>query len=239
MFPLSYSDKLLGALAIHYVDKNHLIGEDEISLLNTVANQIAIAIHQAKLYKITKIQAERETVLRKIVETIGKSVDINQMKSQIVKEIGEFLDVDRCIIHQIDQKTGKFNVIDEFSEYKILDDLASYVGVDLETPTLKFFRQMYINKEEIIAPNWPEYFADFENVDVKTIKWIESLDIKSNYVFPIIYQEKLLAVFYLTYTKKYKKLSDFDLRAIRLLVNQISIALHLANSDKVTQSITK
>lgn len=56
--PLYCGGKLLGALAVHYVDKNHSITEDEISLLNTVANQIVIAIYQAKLYRIARGKAE-------------------------------------------------------------------------------------------------------------------------------------------------------------------------------------
>lgn len=63
-FPLYYSDELLGALAIHYVNKDHLITDEEINLISTVANQIIIAIHQSKLYhELKQTAAYQDAIL--------------------------------------------------------------------------------------------------------------------------------------------------------------------------------
>lgn len=171
---------------------------------------------------------KRENLLRGIVNTIRNTLDIKDMKKQIVKEIGVFLKVERCIIHQIDPKTGKFFIIDEFSEYRAVGEIASYVGIDIERPKLKFFKKMFLSKSEMIAPDFPKYLQGLKDVSQKSKKWIESLNIKSDYVFPIIYQGQMLATLYLTYTKEYVSLSEEDLSALRFIVNHIGIALNQA-----------
>lgn len=240
-FPIVSQGKLLGFYGIEY-EKSTNLNQPLIDLLTTLAEQTAIAMKQANLYQNEKKTSERETLVRNIIETIRSTLDINKMKKQIVTEIGKSFNAERCIIHQTNQKTGKFEIIDEFSEYKSMENLVSYIGIDIENQNLSFFRDMFSAGKEMIAPNWPEYLASAENINEDTKKWLESLDIKSNYVFPIMFQNKLLAVFYMTYTQRYEHLSESDLSAIRLLTNQIAIALNQAElyqKEKMTAEVEK
>lgn len=231
---ISRKDELLW-LVLHYTKKDPKLSEEQKKLLETIAYQIDIAFEQIKLYNNAQKQAEREKSLSKIINVIRSSLDINKMKKQIATEIGKSFNVERCVIHQINQKTGKFEIIDEFSEYKELDNILSYVGIDIETPKLKFFKDLFSTKHEMIAPNWPEYLANLENVPQETKEWIKTLDIKSDYVFPIMFQDKLLATLYLTYTQKYETLSEDDLNDLRMLTNQVAIAIYQANLYNTTQ----
>lgn len=238
--PIYYTNQLLGILVIHYTSRKGAFSIEELQLTRTLAGQIGIALHQSSLFNKVIENAERQELLSAITNTIRSSLDSNQMKKRLVTELGKFLNAERCIIHQIDQNTGKFDIIDEFSEYKALDHLVSYVGIDIEQPYLKFFRDLYINKNEMIAPNWPEYLEKLENVNQETKDWIKTLDIKSDYVFPVIYQDKLLASIYLTYTNNYKYLSENELNSVRFLVDQFGIALHQSELyDTVKQTAEK
>lgn len=63
-FPLYYSDNLLGALTIHYVTTMHTITDEEMDLLNNIANQISLAIHQANLYaQLTQKSKDQDAIL--------------------------------------------------------------------------------------------------------------------------------------------------------------------------------
>lgn len=246
-FPLYYKNELLGALAMHYIKSTSNLEDDDVDLLKDIANQIAIELYQSNLHKRAQGRVKRESILRDIVETIRSTLDLNEMKKQIVTQIGKAFNVERCIIHQVNPDTQKFYIIDEFSEYIALDEISSYVGIDIERPSLNFFREMFSSGKEMIVPNWPDYLDKLEDVSDKTKEWIRSLDIKSDYVFPIIFDNKLLATFYLTYTQNYKNFSEEDLNDLRLLTNQIGIALNqaesyekqkeLAEREKITREI--
>lgn len=52
--PLHYGDQMLGALVVHYIERDHSLQQAEINLLNSIAAQISVVIHQEKLYKNLK-----------------------------------------------------------------------------------------------------------------------------------------------------------------------------------------
>ncbi|WP_094671829.1 EAL domain-containing protein, partial [Hydrocoleum sp. CS-953] len=62
--PLLYQDTYLGGIILHQCDRERLWSEDELSLLKSIADHCAIAIHQAELYQ----QAQTEIAERKRVE---------------------------------------------------------------------------------------------------------------------------------------------------------------------------
>ncbi len=62
--PLLYQDTYLGGIILHQCDQERQWTEDELSLLKSIADHCAIAIHQAELYE----QAQTEIAERKRVE---------------------------------------------------------------------------------------------------------------------------------------------------------------------------
>ncbi len=62
--PLLYQDTYLGGILLHQCDRERLWTEDELSLLKSIADHCAIAIHQAELYE----QAQTEIAERNRVE---------------------------------------------------------------------------------------------------------------------------------------------------------------------------
>lgn len=67
VYPLHYSDEFLGNLAIHYSDNNHFILDEETLLIADIADQIALALHQAKLYdELKRTTANQNAILNNI-----------------------------------------------------------------------------------------------------------------------------------------------------------------------------
>lgn len=227
MFTLTYDNELMGAFAFEF-DKPNAYTDEDIEFIKTIVDHSTVAINQAQLHKKEQQALEIESLLVKITDNISNIIDLNHIKKHLVNDIGKFLKTDRCIIHQTDQKTGLFKTIDEFSEYKTSDNLISYIGQNLEYPRFKYFKDLYINRKELIAPNWPEFLENIESIDKETKNWLKTYDIKSNYAFLVLFQDKLLAVLHLTYTKNYKFLSENELKTISFLCKQFGIALKQA-----------
>ena len=82
--------------------------KDEITLLQTIADQIYIAIKQSELFETVKQTADREKLLRQIIETIRNTLDIKKVKKSIVKEMGKVFNADRCYFRAFNKKTDKF-----------------------------------------------------------------------------------------------------------------------------------
>ncbi|MBW4541883.1 MAG: GAF domain-containing protein [Myxacorys chilensis ATA2-1-KO14] len=100
--PILYSTRLWGLLIAHQCDQPRQWSEDEIQLLKQLADQVAIAIHQADLYRQTQLElAERqraEAALQKLNQELEQRV---QERTQALQQQAEQERLLRVIIQNI------------------------------------------------------------------------------------------------------------------------------------------
>lgn len=233
--PLYYSGDFLGVLSIHYV-KEHEIGDDEINLLNMVANQTAIAIHQAKLYKMTQINAEREKLIASVVSKIISTFDINQIK-QMVNDIGIITKADRCYFVEVDVEKMKGIPLDYESEYLASPDIKSVIGYDFPTDDVEMFLSIFLEKRDLVVFDYAN-IPELQSEQYKGIKrYSELFQLKNSIAMPFYYMGKLTAVLVIEYVKEKVIPSEDDLEFLRILGNQVGTAfsqIQLYNTMKQT-----
>ncbi|MBD2104522.1 GAF domain-containing protein [Leptolyngbya sp. FACHB-261] len=86
----------------------------DITLAQTVGDQLSVAITQAELYQQTRyaaqqaqIRARREQALNAVVTAIRSSLDLDQILNQAVKGLAQALQADRCLLFiRPDYSTG-------------------------------------------------------------------------------------------------------------------------------------
>ncbi len=72
--------------------------EDEITLVETLTEQLGAALESARLYQETQRREARERVTREITEDIRRSVDIEMILQSAVTSLGEALGVPRTYV---------------------------------------------------------------------------------------------------------------------------------------------
>ena len=214
-----YNDILLGALLIHYVEEDHYITEDEINTLSLIVNQVAIAIHQAKLYDITKIQTEREKIGRDIVEILRSTLDKNIIKHLFVKNIGLLFNANRVFFSDYDPKANMYLPIDKNSEYLSSIQEKSFVDFDFSDESIRGFIQPLLEKRELKILSWDEYISDKPKTDILITRF-ENANVKSSYNLPVLYQEQIMGYFCIEFTKEICHLSNEDVNRIRNICTQ-------------------
>lgn len=226
-FPLYYHDELLGTLSIHYVTERHHIGADEIDFINLIANQVAIAIYQARLYKKIQLQAERERISRSIIEILRSTLDKKIIKNLFVKSIGKYFSADRVFFSEFDSKSNKNLPVDSRSEFLSSPDEKSFVNYDLSGPITGGHIQPLVEKRELIIPNWNEYVKKTSKTP-EFISLYADANIKSSYGFPVLYEGRKMGYFCIDFTHKIVELWDEDINRIRSICTQAGIALYHA-----------
>ncbi len=181
---------------------------------------------QSKQEMIIKAN-QRESLVRRILDTLRSFLDLNSIKSKIVTELGKALKPDVCFIVNYNFNTDKF-FVDEFSEYKASEESRSFVGFDMEAPWVEKFVQTFKDMYGINFANVDNYI--FENNLSGTLeeRFLREYNIKSAYVNPILYANKMLGYVVLLYTQDYKDLSTSDINFIKVIATQAGIALHQA-----------
>ncbi|MDD3436765.1 MAG: PocR ligand-binding domain-containing protein [Candidatus Gastranaerophilales bacterium] len=226
IFPIKKGKDEWGILTISYIYEYKTWNESEISLLETILEQIYIAIKQAELYENEKIMLERERISRNIIEILRSSIDKKIIKKLFVKNIGKFFGADRVFFSEYNVKNKSYLPVDKDSEYLSNIGEKSFIGYDWSKPEIRNYIQPLLEKREIKIANWEEYIQNHPEMNEAFRTLYEDLDIKSSYNFPVLYQDEIIGHFCLEFTQQVCKLSEEDFEKIRSICTQAGIALY-------------
>lgn len=89
--PIKLRDQVIGVLDLQETDENRSWLEDEITLVEAVAEQLGLALENARLFEQTQARVQRETLVRQITERIRDAMDVDAMLQTAVRELGRAL----------------------------------------------------------------------------------------------------------------------------------------------------
>ncbi len=102
--PIASADDVFGVLDVQHDVLNGLTNED-VQLLQAVANQVAVALQNAHLYASTQEQAQQEAVINAIGQQIQQANNMERVLQIAAQELGRTLDVERVIVQIHRDKT--------------------------------------------------------------------------------------------------------------------------------------
>lgn len=236
--PIYYIDKFLGDFKILYTKNIVKLNNENIELIKTLTAQVGTALHQANLYKITQIQAEREKISRNIVEILRSTLDRNTIKHLFVKIIGKYFNADRVFLSDYDSESKIYLPIDKNSEFLSSPEEKSFVDFDFSDDSIRGFIQPLLEKRELKIMSWDEYIKGKAKTNA-LISRFENANVKSSYNLPIIYEQKIMGYFCIEYTHQVHKLSDEDISRVRNMCVQAGIALYHSQLYEEAQKSAK
>lgn len=217
--PFFYANKLKAVLCIEYVKENLLPSEDEMDFLRILGAQVGLAYSQIRNYQDAKTTAERETVLRKVIEALRVSLDINVVKKTVVTLLGEIFNADRCYFRSYDAKANK--ILPPDVEYLASDSMQSLINVEPDQNALKYFVDL-VKKEN--KRSYP-VLVDREFAKGTPLEsYLESVNIKADYAIPIVDRRDELNWLVLHYIEKDPKFDEDTMKLLETIGYQIDIA---------------
>lgn len=133
LVPLTVNNQIWGALSLMHDDPTWVWRDPEVELARTVGDQLAIAIHQSKLYsQVQQLNAELETLvlertaqlqrslsfealLKRITDKVRDSLDENQILQTAVDEVGQGLGLACCSAGLYDRHQATQTVAYEYT----------------------------------------------------------------------------------------------------------------------------
>lgn len=220
----------LGEFSIAY---NYMVEmlDENIKKVNEQANQL-------KEYQEQKINIalEKERLLRKITEKIIHSVDIEETKKYLIKAVGEYFDVDRCIFTDYNKTTNKF--VPFIYESLKADKIQSLLGVELEQEFPEFCTKLKKGRD-IIIHDLDKTLSRKNILKYKSIKTLKEFGVKSDYGLIIKHKDQILGLLVLHFIEERRILSSDELNFLKTLRDQIGIALYQANLFQEKQQIAE
>jgi putative methionine-R-sulfoxide reductase with GAF domain len=95
--PIAAGGRVLGVLDVQHNVVNGLTADDA-TLLRSVADQVAVALQNARLYDVAQRQADRETTLNTIAQKIQNATTVEGVLQVAARELGDALNARRTIV---------------------------------------------------------------------------------------------------------------------------------------------
>ena len=93
--PLIFGEEVIGAIDVES-DQVAAFDDEDIYTLRTLADQIAIAIHEARLYAAEREQAWISTALLQVAEATGHATSLEEVLDTVVRITPLLSGVERC-----------------------------------------------------------------------------------------------------------------------------------------------
>ncbi len=220
-FPVWNTEEEAAYLIIQYIKNKTELSRERTYLLKTISDQIAIAYTQADLYQKERETAKREKILRKLVETFRSTLDKEKLKEIVMKEVGESLDADRCLLLQYDKISSKF--IPPSFQY-VTENVKPIFTLEPYNDAILYFCKIMNKQGFLTIADTNKFNEIYPEEPTNTQKYYKDFDIKSDYIFPIWSTDIEAVSLIVQYTKEEKKLSEKDIELLKTIVNQVIIA---------------
>ncbi|NEQ99843.1 MAG: GAF domain-containing protein [Cyanothece sp. SIO2G6] len=177
----------------------------------------------SKAYRAIVAQSRREHLVNLITAAIRQSLNPEQIFSVAAQELGQTMQVDRCLIYLCRVHEPYTTIQHEFLQAPHLNSCVGSVWPLEKNPLFQAIAHQY----ETIAI---ENVNDFTAVDLRSLEQlIETYDIAGWMMVPIIHQEKLMGIIELMTVQPMDWSSD-DLKMVEAIAAQLGIALIQADA---------
>jgi NtrC-family two-component system sensor histidine kinase KinB len=100
--PLISRDRVVGVLTMVHPESGHF-GEDDLALLQAIADQAVIAVENARLYSAEQDRQRLASTLQEIARIINSALDPEQVFPQILKQLERLVEYDSCSIFVLEE----------------------------------------------------------------------------------------------------------------------------------------
>lgn len=167
----------IGVLSLHHCEHLHEWTQWEADLVKSVANQAAVAIRQAELYREVRELAKRASLVNEIVGSIRGSLDLKEILQVAVEEVGRVLGASRTYIRKLiesdsvvvaesltDPGLSLFHVDTSFDDYitnylvenrrtLVIDDVRAFAAAYPSlASTVRIWQVEPVNYSQIVCP---------------------------------------------------------------------------------------
>lgn len=226
LIPIVYSEKVLGSIFLAQTEYSRNWTESDVYFLKSVANQIAIALHQANLFRELNIanqkflqQYKKEQTIRKILETVRSSLDLEKVYEDLTREICIALNLSRCDIWGYDQDNESFSTISY--EYRADETIPSFEGITLSPEEAQFCKRLVEKGHSpFIIDDVQNFFKDNQSLSIANVSGLKSV-----VVIPIVYQNVTYGLFSVGQVDYYRRWTQDEIEILKIVADQAALVI--------------
>ncbi|MBN1659872.1 MAG: GAF domain-containing protein [Anaerolineae bacterium] len=104
--PIKFRDQVIGVVDLQEMDEPRLWTDDEIILVQTIADQVALALENARLLADTQHRAEQLATLHRVGLDVTAALDLDGVLEALFRQISRIMDAESFYVALYDEATG-------------------------------------------------------------------------------------------------------------------------------------
>jgi PAS domain S-box-containing protein len=220
--------KPIGILSLHHCDRPHKWTRWEADLVKSVADQAAVAIRQAELYREVRESAQRASLANQIVASIRRSLDLNETLQVAVEEVGRALGSNRTSFRKI---VGSESVT--MAEYLSDPSLSlSHMRASINDYIVNYLietrRTLIVDDVRAFATAYPELASTVQAWQIEPL-------IRSQIVCPIFVNGECWGGLSISQTDHLRKWTASEIALVEMVAAQVEVAVSHSNLFQETK----
>jgi GAF domain-containing protein/CheY-like chemotaxis protein len=114
--PLILGEQALGAIVLQNTRTRQAYDRDDLNFLSTIADQAAVAISNARLFRETQERTTRLAVVNEITREASLNLDVDKLFEKITTQLKRVVSFEKSSIATYQQETDTFSLINVYGE---------------------------------------------------------------------------------------------------------------------------
>jgi K+-sensing histidine kinase KdpD/CheY-like chemotaxis protein len=216
--PLKVRERVIGVLDVQSTQEA-AFSEEDVAVLQTLADQLATAISNADLFRRVRDDAKRRALINEVTQAAASSLDIQELLSRAGEAISSQLEMP-CVIFEWDSQTGSLmpaTVHDQTGADVTLAQLAAI------TPEMDPAMHQAIHTRQLQV-----LFSVPANVSGPAAHLAQRLDLVDAAYIPLMSREQPLGLLALGRHRGHPALDEGELSFLEVVATNLGVALENA-----------
>lgn len=114
--PLILGDQALGAIVLQNIRTRRAYDRDDLNFLSTIADQAAVAISNARLFREAQERATRLAVVNEITREASLNLDVDKLFEKITTQLKRVISFEKSSIAIYQHETDAFSLVNVYGE---------------------------------------------------------------------------------------------------------------------------
>ncbi len=213
--PIEIRGEIVGALVVEATRSHHTFESWEVSLSQTMADQLGLALRNVQLYEAEYQRRQQAETLREVSFVVGSSLNLDDVLERILDQLGRVVKYDSAAIHLIEGKQRRIIAGRGFAHPERILGMSFPIEVDREEPgSLVIF-----TRQPVVVGNVAELYPVFQEFPHNIIKsWMG---------IPLIARGRVIGLISIDQAQPNAFTRD-DVELAQAFANQVAVALENA-----------
>lgn len=221
-------DRPIGFLSLHHCQKLHAWTEWEIDVVQSVAEQAAVAIRQAELYREAGESAMQASLVNQIIASIRRSLNLDETLQVAVQELGRVLGADRTYFRKL--VGAEFVVVAEYLSDPSLS--VSHIRTEMNDYITTYLLETH---RTLTVEDVPAFMRAHPELAESVKVWKADPINLSQIVCPIFVNGRFWGALSIGQTSRFRRWGASEVALIEMVTAQIEVAVshsHLFEETK-------